>query len=242
MRDQTKLPWYDQLTDSVFALGEAAREYRHAYRAAVVTRNGVELDRRLPRDGEIATVNPFSAGRRPHDTALFTLGDLYLQHQHQVARLYEEAAMLYASGAAWAVRELQEGRRPQRAVFAVDEGGGLVPGGLRIEGLDGFTVAGPLAAAYEALTNKLAAEEYGADIASQRHINDHEEAEMEAAWHVAEGIADAAYAYGVQAERAVHCALLGPKAEYARERAAGQAAAEAAARQSAAGEAGGGGA
>lgn len=224
------LPWFETLTDSVYALGEAAREYQHAHRAAVLAKENVQLERRQLHDGkatrraEHVPVGSYRYGQdySPHHAAVFSLGDRYSRLEMQLHQEYEHAAVLYASGAAWAIASVQGGGTPALVLFTADDHGVCTPHRLEIEGLTEQRYAGArqLAAAYEALNVRLAAAGYGEDLAEQDHLAEHEVGALHEAMDTAMGIADAAYAYGLLAERAVHFALLEPKHEHARQRAA----------------------
>ncbi|MEW2631818.1 hypothetical protein AB0903_09195 [Streptomyces sp. NPDC048389] len=228
MSRRRTLPWFDSLTESVYALGEAAREYRHAYRAAVLVKETVDLDRRRLHDGQIDTVRTLYPGephthhsvQSPHDHAVYRLGDLHLQRELDLHRLYEHAALLYASGAVWAIREVQTGAQPPRVAFERDKDDVVLPRArLNITGLERYSDAGKVAAAYRALAMRLDAGEHAESLAQESYLADHEASEMHDALDASQGIADAAFLYGLQAERAVHYVLLEPKREHARQEA-----------------------
>lgn len=140
----TGTDWITQLEDSVRGLGEAAREWQVAHQAAQVLARGVETDRRALSYGQISVHRPGSAGwdakRRqwqPHPHALWDLQRLYVDSSWRIREQYEHAALLYASGAAWAIARVQAGR-PR-------------PGGYTITGLDRYAGARTLAAAHDRL-------------------------------------------------------------------------------------------
>ncbi len=104
--------WTESLFDSVYALYETAAEYRTAVRAAGVTASTVDFDRRVTHEGQIALVGRtnawgHTASRAPHAQALSVLHRLYSTVESETQGHYEAAALLYASGAAWAIRAVQ---------------------------------------------------------------------------------------------------------------------------------------
>lgn len=219
------MPWFDQLTESVYALGEAAREYQHAHRAAVLARQNVDVDRRQLHDGEIGLRGRTNAlggvyTQTPHEKAVYALGKLYMDAEHTTHNLYEHAALLYASGAAWAIASVQRGDKPERVEFTTDSDGSGVRHRLDITGLDRYVDAAKISAHYDALIVRLNAGEYAEDLAGRDYVADHEAGQMFECAEIAMGVADAAYAYGLLAERAVHFALLEPKREHSRQQAA----------------------
>lgn len=212
------LPWFEDLTDSVTALREAAYDYKNAHRAALVLRDSVAIDRRRLEDGKATgQPGPEAQGwnarpitREPHANALFDLIDMFGTQAAQIAERFEHAALLYASGAAWAIRQVQQGATPSHVVFALSPERQLfLPGALEIEGIDRYSEASKVAAAYQELTGRLRSAEYGEDLASQDNLADHEAGWMTDAWNDARGTGRAAYAYGLLAERALSYALLG---------------------------------
>lgn len=219
------LPWFDQLTDSVRALGEAANEYRLAHLAAKVSYAGVDLMRRTLQEGKVGvsrvgggTVYPDTRG--PHNIAVITLSSMYSHQMHRIENCYEDAALLYASGAAWAIQAVQAGQTPERVEFEVGPDGKLIPRSMAITGLEPCTVAKPLAAASERLSRCLDAAVYGEGIDAQGYVADHEAAAMHDALDVARGIPDAAMAYGLLAEQGLSYVLLEPKRQHERQLAA----------------------
>ncbi|MER6532988.1 hypothetical protein ABT215_04035 [Streptomyces sp900105755] len=220
-------PWFEHLTDSVRALGYAAREWQLAAQGAAVDHARADHPGLDHHDGRVTGLADTDArgwqGRphnpRPHYDAQYQLAKHYRDAMYATRHGYEDAARLYASGAAWAVRQVQEGSQPQYVEFATQRGTEtllkLVPGSERV-GTDALTAAryseaAKVIAAYEELDRCLYAAQLAEDIGSQDYVADHEASQMHDAWTVAEGIADAAYAYGLVLERALHFVLLGPK-------------------------------
>ncbi|MDX3748701.1 hypothetical protein [Streptomyces sp. AK08-02] len=236
-------PWFEHLTDSVRALGHAALEWQLAAQAAVVDHARADHPGLDHHDGRVTGVPAADAVGwraklhpvRPHAVAQRGLEKHYRDAMYATRHAYQDAARLYASGAAWAVREVQEGRQPERVEFAMTQGTDtllvLTPGSERV-GTEALTEArysdaGKVQAAYKRLDDCLYAAQLAEDIGSQEYVADHEASAMHDAWTVAEGIADAAYDYGVVLEKALQFVLLGPKEEH-RKHMAEQRAAEAA--------------
>jgi hypothetical protein len=101
---------------------------------------------------------------------------------------------------------------------------------VRLPELDRYAETAQLKAAHDRLADCLDAERYAEQLAGADYVADHEAGDMFRAGEVAEGIADAAFAYGLLAQRALNFALLGPRRERERQivkaRAEAQAAAE----------------
>lgn len=218
-------PWFEDLTDSVRALGEAAREYQLAHTAAFNLYAGVEPDRRRLHEGKVAAQpGPSTTGwprtpftREPHADAVFTLTDTYRTLTFELHRLYENAALCYAAGCAWAIRTVQAGHNPNGVILPVSEDRRtLLPGSFHIEGLEQYARGRQLAAAYERLSTCLEAAGYAADLDSRGDLLDHEAGWMHDAVDVASGTADAAYAYGVLAESGLQFTLLEPRRQFMR--------------------------
>ncbi|MFK0155399.1 hypothetical protein ACIQVK_25400 [Streptomyces sp. NPDC090493] len=220
-------PWFEHLADSVRALGYAAREWQLAAQGAAVDHARADNPGLDYHDGRVVGLAATDArgwrGRphrpRPHYAAQTRLAKHYRDAMYATRHGYEDAARLYASGAAWAVRQVQEGSQPRHVEFATEPGTEtllkLVPGSERVgtEALAEarYSEAAKVTAAYEELDRCLYAAQLAEDIGSQDYVADHEASQMHDAWTVAEGIADAAYAYGLVLEQALQFVLLGPK-------------------------------
>ncbi|MFG2589084.1 hypothetical protein [Streptomyces sp. NPDC048438] len=223
--------WTDSLFDSVYALYETAREYQTAHRAAQVALQTVDVDRRQLHEGRVRLWDPSrsperSFRRAPHERAVFDLYELYSRTEQEVHRRYEEAALLYASGCGWAITLVQAGNHPAFVEFNRDVDEVPVPHAMNISGLDRYAGARELAASYARVSACLAAAEYGEDLAGRDYVSDHEAGQMHDAVGVALGLADAAFAYGLLAQRAVNYVLLEPRRAREREIAAARAAAQ----------------
>lgn len=222
-------PWFEHLTDSVRALGHAALDWQLAAQAAAVDHARADHPGLTYHEGQVTGLPVAGAvgwhahprAHRPHSVAQRRLGKHYRDAMYATRQGYEYAGRLYASGAAWAVRQVQDGAQPALVEFAMTEGDQslleLVPGGEHV-GTDALTEAryseaATVIAAYEELDRRLYAAQFAEDIGSQDYVADHEASEMHRAWTSAEGIADAAYAYGLVLERALQFVLLGPKQE-----------------------------
>ncbi|MEU0761620.1 hypothetical protein ABZ351_18335 [Streptomyces microflavus] len=213
--------WTDSLFDSVYALYETAREYQTAHRSAQLTSTQVDFDRRRSHEGRIALEGHSArAGadrpllREPHPDALFALIRLYQEAESEMHRRYEEAALLYASGAVWAVRAIQLGHTPPLVAFQTDQYDNPVQHRLSLTGLTGLTNyagAPALGRAYEQLARRLASADHAVHLSEQGNLADHEAGELYDAHDDAMGIADAAFAYGLLAQRSLNWALLEPR-------------------------------
>ncbi|WP_411090825.1 hypothetical protein [Streptomyces sp. 049-1] len=214
-------PWFEHLTDSVRSLGEAAHEWKIAHTGAELAythaeRGELHDGKVTGRPGPDAVVGPRRDGSRsPHVSASFALRRAAMNHMHHLGGEYRHTAMLFASGAAWAVRKVHLGERHDQVVFVVDDTDrrDLTPGSTVIpdQALDRYSGASQLRAAHDRLTDCLLAGEHAEDIADQAYVADHEASQMFDLGVIAEGLADAAYAYGLLAERALQYVLLGPK-------------------------------
>ncbi|AVV46432.1 hypothetical protein PYK79_45095 [Streptomyces sp. ID05-04B] len=238
-------PWFEHLTDSVDALGNAAREWGLAHRTAELAYEQSDPMRRILHDGKVTgqpgpeavgwNAKPFT--RSPHSKAVYALHSLYTEAMYRARAEYEHAALLYASGAAWAVCRVRAGEQPARVVFGVDDEGDngqrdLVPGdfGVDVDAFeaDRYSNARKLQAVYDRLLECLAAGRYAEDIGDQERVTEQEDAEAAECWAIAEGTADAAYAYGNLLRQALGFVLLGPRQEHRKQLAAAAEAATAA--------------
>ncbi|MFE2600155.1 hypothetical protein ACFXCZ_27310 [Streptomyces sp. NPDC059396] len=206
------VPWFTTLTGSVYALYQAAGEYRTAHRAALLAVDTVSFDRRVTHDERIVLrgTKALYGGpclRRPHGKALSDLSRVYSDHKRAMYRRYERAALLYASGCVWAITSIQRGDTPGLVEFNTNSDRQPVPySGLDIPGLVDYDQGPQLDAAYDDLMRRLHAADYAEEIAGRP---DHEVTESDATVmfegiNLAEGIADAAWTYG----RLAHPALL----------------------------------
>lgn len=223
--------WTESLFDSVYALYLTAREYQTAHRAAQVAEQMVGMDRRQLHEGRIALegrVNAYgrTLTREPHTKVIYDLGSVYRQAEGRMHGRYEEAALLYASGAAWAIRSVQSGNTPALVAFQTDDDGDAVPNLMEIPGLDTYEGGPALDAAYDAMVRCAGACEYAEDLAGRDHVTEHEANEMFRERDVADGLADAAFAYGLLAQRAVSFVLLEPRRARERELALARAVAQ----------------
>ncbi|CBG73473.1 hypothetical protein SCAB_64701 [Streptomyces scabiei 87.22] len=235
-------PWFEHLTDSVRALGEAAREWQLADRAASLNEAHVGMERSVLHEGRTThEPGPDTVplhrrtydNRRPHVSACYELQRLYREHRSRTRRGYRDTAMLYASGAAWAITQAQTGREPHQVVFTLDhyERPAPIPHGYGIECLGPYAGAKELAAAYEQLRSMHLAEDISEEIAGRpdHEVTERDASDMWEAGDYARGLPDAAYAYGRLLERALQYTLLGPKNAHRRQLAEQRAAEQAAA-------------
>ncbi|WP_425244820.1 hypothetical protein [Streptomyces sp. NEAU-NA10] len=211
-------PWFEDLEDSVRALGEAAREYQLAYAAARTLSASVEYERRRLDHGKAAGARPNAvpAACEPHADAVFDLVNVYRDHEFKVHALYERAALVFASGCAWAVKTVREGGNPNGVLLPLGDDHRLMPGLFEIRGLERYARGKQVAGAYERLMTCLDAGAVAEDLDAQEYLADHEAGQLHEALDVAMSTADAAYAYGLLAEGAVRFSLLEPRRQYAR--------------------------
>lgn len=235
-------PWFEHLADSVRALGHAALEWQHAARAAAVEHG--RIVNTTYHDGPVTGMPAPDAPtwqlqpltRRPHMLAVFELQTHYLNNKHTTEAGYRNAALVYASGAAWAVRQVQEGHQPARVVLPMDCSAKrhMVPGptyGTGLALLEDARYAGTrrLSAAFSRLSDCLHAGQVAEELGERDDLTDHESAELHDLLDVAEGTADAAYAYGLLVETALQFVLLAPKEAHRKAQAEARTAAAAAA-------------
>lgn len=230
MPEKKSQHWTESLFDSVYALYETAREYQLAHRAAQVAVETVNIDRRKAHEGRVTLEARTTVYNNPlthevHADGLFGLRRLYGDLESEIGRRYEEASLLFASGAAWAIRTVLDGGTPAHVSFQTGASS-YVPRGMQIPGLDTYSGGPGLDAAYEAVLRCMHAAEYGEDLAGRDYVSDHEAGEMFRAGEVAMGLADAAFAYGLLAQRAVNFVLLEPRRAHESELAAARAAAQ----------------
>ncbi|MEV6471571.1 hypothetical protein [Streptomyces sp. NPDC051657] len=208
--------WTESLFDSVYAMYETAREYQLAHHAAQLLAAQAQFERHKPHEGRIA-LEGHGAGygrpimKEPHPDALFALLRVYSEAATEMHRLYEESSLLFASGAAWAVRSIQLGHTPPVVAFQTDQYDNPVEHRLSITGLTNYAGANALDAAYEQLAHRLAASEHAVHLSGQGDLLDHEAGELHDAVDTAMGIADSAFAYGLLAQRSLNWALLEPR-------------------------------
>ncbi|MFC9247782.1 hypothetical protein ACFT7S_28350 [Streptomyces sp. NPDC057136] len=227
MRDKTQY-WTESLFDSVYALYETAREYQTAHISAQLAVDTVDFGRRRNHEGRIALEGRTNAygrtlTREPHEKALSDLSSLYDRAEAEMHRRYEEAALLYASGAAWAIRSVQNGEQPPVVAFQTDDDGHAVQHLLDIPGLDTYVEGQALDAAYDVLVGCAGSSEYAEDLAGRDYVSEHEAGEMFRAIDASDGLAGAAYAYGLLAQRALNFVLIGPRRAWESELAAARA-------------------
>lgn len=216
MPEKSAQHWTDSLFDSVSALYETAREYQSALRAAQAAADTVNIDRRRNHEGRIALKGRTNAYGRPltcepHTRALYDLGETYGKAASVMRSRYQEAALLFASGATWAIRSVQAGEKPAVVAFRVDEDGHPTPRSMFVGDLENLASADALYTAYDAVRRCMDADEYGEELAGRDHVSEHEAGEMFHAHDIAAGLPQAAFAYGLLAQRALNWVLLEPR-------------------------------
>ena len=213
------LPWFETLTDSAFALGAAAREARTAHQAAQAATAQYDLDRVRLLDGEVAVTGRHSLSR-PHDQAVMRIGDALRECENRMASLYDRATASYAYGTAWALLRVLDGQEPPHAEVGWAKDRSLIiprelcPIPPQIEGLERWRDNAKFEQARKRWADCDYAGEYADALAGEEYLADHQAYEMHEAYAEAQGMADAAYAYGVLAESALRYALLGPRARH----------------------------
>ncbi|MCC9712046.1 hypothetical protein E4N62_46695 [Streptomyces sp. MNU76] len=217
-------PWFEHLTDSVGALGEAAREWRLADRAASLAEDHTRWERGVLHEGR-TTHEPGPdtvplhrrtySNHRPHVRAVRELRRAYQEHRSLTRRWYGHTAMLFASGAAWAIAQVQAGGEPRQVVFTLDhyERPAPIPHGYSVEGVEAYAGAEKLAAAYDRLRSTHLAHDVSEEIAGRpdHEVTERDAGEMFEAGDHARGLPDAAYAYGLLLEGALQYVLLDTK-------------------------------
>jgi hypothetical protein len=187
--------WHLTLTDSVYALGAAARELRAAHSQARHTAWSNDPARLVPVVGLLDVTNAEPV--RPYDEALWQLSDLYTSLEHHTKELYENAALGYAHGAALALTSVLRSQAPSRVELACTRSGRYV---LPEDGLPDLSAsisrrAGGCELA-DARDHFLVAEQ-SADAEPTKDAADATE-------EFAADLADAAYAFGECAEHVLH--------------------------------------
>ncbi|WP_228989448.1 hypothetical protein [Streptomyces sp. DH8] len=225
--------WTESLFGSVYALYETAREYQLAHRATQLLAEQALFDRHKPHEGRIELQRHSAAGtshpvmKEPHADALFDLLRAHGDFASEMHCRYEQSSLLFASGAAWAVRSIQTGHTPPVVSFRTDDYDQPVQHQLSITGLTNYAGADALNASYELLAHRLAAADHAVHLAKEDHLLDHEAGEFHDAVDTAMGIADSAFAYGLLAQKAVNFVLLEPRRARERDIALARAAAQA---------------
>jgi hypothetical protein len=201
------MSWRISLENSVLALRFAADEYRNALRLAQSGSWAVEITRTQFVQGEVVLRGGHSFN--PHTDAQAVIADRYGQLVLTLEPSYEWVALRYAYGATWAAAEVIDGRTPDRAQVLY-EAEGKPALGSRPEiahHLDRWSGLPEFDAARLALTTCEAHRAYADEIGQSEDLADHEATEMHRAYARARDLADAARAYGLQAEKALLFAL-----------------------------------
>ncbi|MEW2029668.1 hypothetical protein AB0901_03950 [Streptomyces roseifaciens] len=200
----TTIAWFDSLTASVFALGAAARETRLARQAAEVATWHVDPARLQAVIGDVNICGEYKIS--PQDVALSQIRSLRRAYQRVTTDLYENLALAYAYGTAGALLAVVKGYRPRYVELRRDQTDQYE---LPDEPLPDFR--GDLGDWNGQRRLALLRSHVGARRVA-RYTGRSEGALA--------GLADCAYAYGEQAETALHHQLLtarpaheGPEAE-----------------------------
>ncbi|MCX4529981.1 hypothetical protein OG982_30645 [Streptomyces sp. NBC_01551] len=225
------MPWFESLTDSVYALGAAAREAQHAHQGAVLNLAQSDLDRLRLVEGGIQLPHwSVDMPYQPHVHTIALINGHHRNHADMLYLLHHQSAQAYAYGTTWAIRQVLAGNQPPLVELTrTPQGFYTVPGEAypsteAFEGLKGWSGRPDFDRALAEMERREAAAEYasGPDTYDEpfgddgEYIADHEASAMHDASIVAEGLPDAMYAYGQQAERALRFALLEPRRQNSR--------------------------
>ncbi|MFD9789654.1 hypothetical protein ACFWXK_01760 [Streptomyces sp. NPDC059070] len=212
----TTYAWFNSLSDSVFALGAAAREHRAASEAARFAAWSVEPNRLLPADGTLR-VNETRL-LQPHDTAITLLSELFGGLRHHTRHLHENACLAYAYGAAESVRLVSLGERPRHIELRRHDGLYVLPPTSLLPDLNRAMIRWPGRDHLSRLRAEVMRREFTASVAtddsSNNYLTDHEASEVFPASEFTASLADSAYAYGEVAESALNYLLLAARANH----------------------------
>ncbi|MGX1975476.1 hypothetical protein [Streptomyces kronopolitis] len=206
------LAWFLSLSDSVHALGSAAREYRMAHQAAQSSAWSYDLARLCPQAGAMSV-----AGRdyiRPHDDSVMRVKALHDRVEAEAKNLYENASLAYAYGTATAVNAVLRGKQPTHVELGRRDGMYEIRAGLLPDfqgALDQYIGAPNLVTLREIVTEHQRADLAVRDFAFYEDLSDYKSTELTDASESAAGLAAAAYQYGEAAERALHYVLISAK-------------------------------
>lgn len=198
----SEIVWFDSLTESVATLAAATRETRLADQATRLATWHVEPARLQLMNGRLRV-----SGEReinPQAIALAQIRALCCAQELSTGLLYENTARAYAYGTAAAVLAVAKGERPRLVELQRDEVGQYVlPADLLPDLRDilsGWATSDRLAR----LRNDVI--ECEDALAASAFATDYETASR--AYDLAAGLADSSYAYGEQAEAALHFLLM----------------------------------
>ncbi|MEU7601788.1 hypothetical protein [Streptomyces sp. NPDC041003] len=213
---RTTMPWFENLTDSVTALGAAALEAQRAWQAAQITTHHYDYPRLRPREGTVT-----DPGRHlgappvyPLDDVIAVLATFHMAHEQALRKVFTTAALSYGYGAAWAIQQVIDGHQPAAVELTVmGPGSFVIPDGLApvppaMPALDRWTGAKRFEQARQRMESADMANEHAAALADEDYLADHEASAMHDAETAADDLPDAAFAYGRLAETALRYALL----------------------------------
>jgi hypothetical protein len=202
-------PWFHTLTESVHALGTAAREYRTAHQAARVASWNLEPARLLPIEGLINV--PERHYVSPHDDAVTKLADAYRSLETHTSKLYENTTLAYAHGTASVLQAVLLGERPPHIALSRRDGLYVRPAtflpDLSTE-LGNWHDAHRLTSLRHDVIERERAAATVTDWTFYSDLTDFRNADLTAATTLAAGLADTALAYAETAESALHFALM----------------------------------
>ncbi|MET8981009.1 hypothetical protein ABZX85_35945 [Streptomyces sp. NPDC004539] len=213
---ETTLAWFHTLSDSVAALGAAAREYRMAHQATQATAWHFDPARLTTEDGQ--TRVPGQYFFQPHVDAHRTLKEVYGAAELRLKDLYENTALAYAYGTAAVIKAIRDGEHPHHVeVTRVDSRYGLTAERLPdlAETLALWDGSADLAALRDIVIQHERARQVAREFSYFEDLADYRGHAVTEASEYAVGLADAAFTYAEAAERALHFVLLGIRASRA---------------------------
>lgn len=212
---KTTLAWFHTLAGSVAALGAATLEYRMAHKAAQATAWQYEPLRLSSEEGETSV--PGRHFVQPHNDAHLNLKAVYDAAEIRIKNLYENAALAYAYGTADAIVKVLNGECPRHVELARADGLYVqTPDRLPDleEALGGWQGGPNLVALREIVAQHERARAVVREFAFYEDLADYECLEFTEASDFAAGLANAAFAYGQAAERALQFVLISAHAHH----------------------------
>ncbi|MFI5703649.1 hypothetical protein ACIA78_26830 [Streptomyces xanthochromogenes] len=206
------IPWFHSLTQSVAALGLAAREYGMAAQSARLAAWSVDSARLAVVPGTVSV-----RGRHylsPYDDSVRQLSELHTEVERQIRDLYENAALAYAYGTAAVVTSVREGRCLSHVELGRIDGRYVIPkeplphfGGALDEWLGGpyLGLLRDIVIEHVRAKKEIRERDFFEDLA------DCESTQFAEVSELASGLADSAMTYGEHVERALHFVLVGAK-------------------------------
>ncbi|MFE4856114.1 hypothetical protein [Streptomyces sp. NPDC056670] len=208
----TAIPWFHSLTQSVAALGLAAREYGMAVQSARLAAWSVDSARLAAVPGTVSV-----RGRHylsPYDDSVRQLSALHTEVERQLHDLYENAALAYAHGTSAAVTSVLEGRCPAHVEFGRIDGRYVIPEAPlpHFDGTLDEWLGGPcLGLLRNIVIEHVRAKKEVRERNFFEDLADCEGTQFAEVSELASGLADSAMTYGERVERALHLVLVTAK-------------------------------